>query len=171
MKKKSPRIRIISFLAMCAAVALLLSYVETLIPPIYPAVPGIKIGLPNVIVIFLLYRFGVAEAALVSFLRVIISSMLFGTPFIFFYSLAGAFLSLAVMSVLKKLDFLTSVGVSIAGGISHNLGQILLAMVLLNTAELGYYMVVLAISGAISGTCVGLCGGIMIKRIRMKRLD
>ena len=125
---------------MCAAVALLLSYVETLIPPIYPAVPGIKIGLPNVIVIFLLYRFGVAEAALVSFLRVIISSMLFGTPFIFFYSLAGAFLSLAVMSVLKKLDFMTSVGVSIAGGISHNLGQILLAMVLLNTAELGYYI-------------------------------
>lgn len=156
---------------MCAAVALLLSYVETLIPTIYPAVPGIKLGLPNVIAVFVLYRFGVAEAALVSFVRVAISSMLFGTPLIFFYSIAGAALSIAVMAILKRVDFLSAVGVSAAGGISHNLGQILLAMLLLNTAELGYYMVILAISGAISGTCVGLCGGIMIKRIRLKKLD
>ena len=171
MKNKHQKIKIITFLAMCTTVALALSYVEALIPPILPAVPGIKIGLPNVIILFVLYRFGVIEAATASFVRVILSSMLFGTPFIFAYSLSGAALSLAVMALLKRLDFLSRVGVSIAGAISHNLGQILLAMALLNTAEIGYYMVILAISGVVSGFCVGMCGAIMIKRIRLNRLN
>ena len=157
-------------LGMCASVALLLSYVETLFPPLFAAVPGIKIGLPNVAIIFLLYRFGVKEAAIVSFVRLIIVSMLFGNTMTLAYSVAGAVLSLLVMALLKRLNFLSTVGVSVAGGVSHNIGQILVAMVLLSTAEIGYYMIVLAATGTISGIFVGLCGALLIKRLPDKNI-
>ena len=157
-------------LGMCASVALLLSYVETLFPPLFAAVPGIKIGLPNVAIIFLLYRFGVKEAAIVSFVRLIIVSMLFGNTMTLAYSVAGAVLSLLVMALLKRLNFLSTVGVSVAGGVSHNIGQILVAMVLLSTAEIGYYMIVLAATGTVSGIFVGLCGAFLIKRLPDKNI-
>ena len=155
---------------MCASVALLLSYVETLFPPLFAAVPGIKIGLPNVAIIFLLYRFGVKEAAIVSFVRLIIVSMLFGNTMTLAYSVAGAVLSLLTMALLKRMNFLSTVGVSVAGGVSHNIGQILVAMVLLSTAEIGYYMIVLAVTGTISGIFVGLCGAFLLKRLPDKKI-
>ena len=155
---------------MCASVALLLSYVETLFPPLFAAVPGIKIGLPNVAIIFLLYRFGVKEAAIVSFVRLIIVSMLFGNTMTLAYSVAGAVLSLLTMALLKRMNFLSTIGVSVAGGVSHNIGQILVAMVLLSTAEIGYYMIVLAVTGTISGIFVGLCGAFLIKRLPDKKI-
>ena len=159
-----------AMLGMCASVALLLSYVETLFPPLFAAVPGIKIGLPNVAIIFLLYRFGVKEAAIVSFVRLIIVSMLFGNTMTLAYSVAGAVLSLLTMALLKRMNFLSTVGVSVAGGVSHNIGQILVAMVLLSTAEIGYYMIVLAVTGTISGIFVGLCGAFLLKRLPDKKI-
>ena len=84
------------------------------------------------------------------------------------YSLAGAFLSMLVMVVLKKLNFLSVVGVSVAGGVFHNVGQILTAMLLLGTAELGYYLIILTITGTVSGIFVGLCGAIIVQRIPKK---
>ena len=159
-----------AMLGMCASVALLLSYVETLFPPLFAAVPGIKIGLPNVAIIFLLYRFGVKEAAIVSFVRLIIVSMLFGNTMTLAYSVAGAVLSLLTMALLKRMNFLSTVGVSVAGGVSHNVGQILVAMVLLSTAEIGYYMIVLAVTGTVSGIFVGLCGAFLIKRLPDKKI-
>lgn len=159
-----------AMLGMCASVALLLSYVETLFPPLFAAVPGIKIGLPNVAIIFLLYRFGVKEAAIVSFVRLIIVSMLFGNTMTLAYSVAGAVLSLLTMALLKRMNFLSTIGVSVAGGVSHNIGQILVAMVLLSTAEIGYYMIVLAVTGTISGIFVGLCGAFLIKRLPDKKI-
>lgn len=165
MQKRQKKIKKLAFLSLCTALALLLSYVEALIPPIYAAVPGIKLGLPNVAIIFALYRFGFREASAVSFVRLIIVAMLFGTAMTFAYSLAGAVLSLLVMFLLKKADILSTVGVSVAGGVCHNLGQVLVAMLLLNTAEIGYYMVILAVTGTISGIFVGLCGNFMIKRL------
>ena len=87
------------------------------------------------------------------------------------YSIAGATLSLAVMALLKKLNFLSTVGVSVAGGVFHNVGQILMAMLLLGTAELGYYLIILAVTGTISGILIGLCGGMLINRIKFKFLS
>ena len=159
----------IAFLGLCTSVALVLAYLESLLPPLFAAVPGIKLGLPNIALIFLLYRFGVKEAAAVSFVRMVAVALLFGNPMTFAYSLAGGFLSLTVMAILRKLDFLSVVGVSVAGGVLHNVGQILMAMLLLDTVELGYYLIVLTVTGTISGVFVGLCGAFGVKRIPTPR--
>ncbi|MBE6585705.1 MAG: Gx transporter family protein [Ruminococcaceae bacterium] len=166
MKKKSQKV---AFLGLCTAVAMVLAYVEILLPPLFSAVPGIKLGLPNIAIIFILYHFGLPSAAVVSFVRIVAVSLLFGNPMTFAYSVAGGFLSLAVMAILKKLDFLSMVGVSVAGGVMHNVGQILMAMLLLGTAELGYYLIVLSVTGTISGVFVGLCGSFAVKRIFIKK--
>jgi heptaprenyl diphosphate synthase len=158
-------IRKLALLSVLTALALILSYVEAILPPIFSAVPGIKLGFPNILIIFILYRMGLPEAAAVSFIRITLSSLLFGTPLTFVYSVAGAFLSLLVMTVLKKTDLLSTAGVSIAGGVFHNLGQILVAMALLGTAEIGYYMVVLAVTGILAGLFTGLCGAFLIGRL------
>lgn len=164
MRKNALRTKRITFLALFASLALLLSYVEMLLPPIFVSVPGIKMGLPNIVIILILYRFGVKEAALVSFVRLIISTMLFGNVTMLWYSLAGAVLSITVMAIIKKMDFLSTVGVSVAGAIMHNIGQIIVAMLLMHTAEIAYYLIVLAITGTISGVFIGLCGALVIKR-------
>lgn len=166
--KKRLSAKQIAFLGISASVALLLSYVEFLLPPLYAAVPGIKIGLPNVIILFVLYRVGARAAAGVSFVRLCVSSLLFGNPVMFAYSAAGAVLSLLIMIILKKTDKLSTVGVSVAGGVAHNLGQTLLAMILLNTPQISYYMIVLTITGTISGVFIGLCGAYLVKRLSKK---
>ena len=157
--------RKLAYLGLCTAVALILAYVEVLLPPLFTAVPGIKLGLPNIAILFVLYRYGMRYAAAVSFVRMAVIALLFGNPMTFVYSLSGAALSLLVMALLRRLDFLSVVGVSVAGGVFHNVGQILMAMLLLGTAELGYYLIVLAITGTISGIFVGLCGAMAVKRI------
>ena len=162
--------RKLAYLGLCTAVALILAYVEVLLPPLYSAVPGIKLGLPNIAIIFVLYRYGVRYAAMVSFVRIAVVSILFGNPMTFAYSAAGAALSLLVMAILRRMDVLSTVGVSVAGGVFHNVGQILMAMWLLGTAELGYYLIVLAITGTVSGIFVGLCGGMAVKRIPMRNI-
>lgn len=161
----------VAFLGLCTAVALVLAYVELLLPPLFAAVPGIKLGLPNIVIVFILYRFGLRYAATVSLVRILAVTLLFGNPMTLAYSIAGAVLSLAVMSLLKKMNFLSTVGVSVAGGVFHNVGQILVAMLLLRTAELGYYLIVLSITGTISGILIGLCGGILAYRLKSKNLS
>ena len=164
-RKNALRIKKITFLALFASLALLLSYVEMLLPPIFTGVPGIKMGLPNIVIILILYRFGIKEAAIVSFVRLLIVSVLFGNITMLWYSLAGAVLSLAVMGILKKLDILSTVGVSVAGAIMHNVGQMIVAMLLMQKSEIGYYMIVLSITGTIAGIFIGLCGALLHKRL------
>lgn len=165
MKNNQTRTRKVAFVGLTASLALLLSYVEFLLPPIFVAVPGIKIGLPNVVILYVLYCIGMKYAAFVSFTRLCLSSLLFGNAVTFAYSAAGAVISLLVMGILKKTDKLSAVGVSVAGGVTHNLGQILVAMVLLDTPQIAYYMIVLAVTGTISGILIGLCGALLIKRL------
>ena len=153
----------LTLLALLTAVALILSYVESFIPSL--GVPGVKIGLANIAVIFALYRLGWKEAMGVSLVRVGLVSLLFGSVGALLYSLAGAILSLAVMAVLRKLDIFSAVGVSVAGGVAHNAGQILMAMWVLETDTLLYYLPVLAIAGTAGGILVGLCGALLVKRI------
>lgn len=166
MRNKTKKL---ALLGLTTAIALVFAYVEVLIPPIFSAVPGIKLGLPNIVIIFVLYKMGVFEAAAVSLVRMLVVSLLFGSPTMFFYSLAGAALSLIAMALLKKINVFSMIGVSVAGGVLHNVGQILLAMVVLGTAELGYYLIVLALAGTVAGVFVGLCGGFAVKRIKLER--
>lgn len=165
MRDNRKRIKRITLLALFTSVALLLSYVEMLIGPLFTGVPGIKMGLPNIAIILVLYRIGTKEAIAVSFIRIVISSVLFGNITMFWYSVAGAALSLAVMILLKRIDSFSSLGVSVAGALAHNIGQILVAMLLMQTTQIGYYMIVLSITGTVSGIFVGLLGGFVIKRI------
>lgn len=167
MKNRSHRI---AFLGLCTALALILAYVEILLQPLFPAIPGIKMGLPNIVIVFLLYRFSAVSAISVSLLRIALASLLFGNAMAFFYSLAGGILSLLVMILLRKTKLMSPVGVSVAGGVSHNIGQILTAMLLLETAELGYYLVVLTVTGTVAGVLIGLCGSILVKKFPQKYL-
>ena len=110
-------------LAMMATFALILSYVESKIPALV-AIPGVKVGLANIVVIFVLYKLGLKEAIVISAIRVFIVAMLFGSPVSMIYSLAGAVLSLTVMFLLKRFTPLSEVAVSVSGGVMHNVGQI-----------------------------------------------
>lgn len=151
------------------AFALVLSYLETLLPPIYAAVPGVKIGLPNLVIIFLLYKFSFKQAALVSGVRLLTVALLFGNAMTLLYSAAGAFLSLLVMYILKKTKLFSMVAVSITGAVFHNLGQIIVAILVLKTAEIGFYMPVLAVSGILAGIAVGLLAMIILKKTEKLR--
>ena len=159
-----------AFIGLCTALALLLAYVEVLIPPLFSALPGIKMGLPNIMIVFLLYRKGPLYAAGVSLVRILLSSILFGNAMALLYSLAGGLLSLLVMILLRRLKLFSTVGVSIAGGVFHNVGQIAMAMVLLETTQLAYYLGVLLITGTVAGVFVGLCGSLLIRKIPVKSL-
>ena len=159
----------VAVLGLCTALAMVFAYVEVLLPPIITMIPGIKIGLPNIVIIFLLYRMGIKEAVLVSLVRVFAVSLLFGNINTFAYSIAGATLSLLGMYLLKRLNWLSTVGVSVAGGVLHNIGQILMAIILLRTAEIGFYLIILAITGTISGILIGIAGAIVIKRIPLPK--
>lgn len=160
------RTKKVAYLGLMAAVALILSYVEALFPPIYAAVPGIKVGLPNIVIIFMLYRFGLKEAAAVSLVRLAAVALLFGSVMTLAYSLAGAVLSLTLMALCKRFNIFTTVGVSVVGGVSHNLGQIIVAMIVMETAQIGYYMVILAITGTLAGVFIGLAGSLLLKYVK-----
>lgn len=154
-------------LGLSAALALILSYVESLLPPLM-AVPGVKVGLPNIVILFLLYRYGWREAGGVSLIRLLLSAALFTGFAAFFYGLAGAALSLAGSTFLKKTDRFSPLGVSVAGGVLHNLGQITLAALVLNSGYLFAYLPVLLLSGTVAGAVVGLLAGILIRRADVK---
>ena len=145
------------------ALALALSWLESLLPPL--GVPGVKLGLPNLVIVFALYRLGLRDAWCLSIVRVLLASALFGSGVSLAYSAAGAVLSLCVMGLLKKTEKFSPVGVSVAGGVAHNAGQILVAMALLETARLAWYLPVLWISGTVAGVLIGIASGELVKRV------
>lgn len=153
-----------------AALTLILSYVESLFPPIYAAVPGIKVGLPNIVIIFMLYRFSLKDAAVVSIIRLVAVALLFGSVMTLAYSFAGAVLSLTLMALCKRFNIFTTVGVSVVGGVSHNLGQIIVAMLVMETAQIGYYMIVLAVTGTLAGVFIGLAGSLLLKYMKKVKI-
>ena len=148
---------------LIAALALVLSYLESLVPSL--GVPGVKLGLPNIAIVFALYRLGWRDACIISLVRVFLVFLLFGNGAGLAYSLAGAALSLALMGLLKKTGKFSSVGVSVAGGVAHNAGQILVAMALLETARLAWYLPVLWISGTVAGVLIGIVSGVLVERV------
>ena len=157
----------LSRMALLLALALVLSYLESLVPLSF-AVPGIKMGLPNIVIVWALYRLRFRDAAALSILRVLLVSLLFGSAFSLLYSLSGAVLSLAVMAGLKATKKFGCAGVSVAGAVAHNFGQILMAVLVLETGKLIYYFPVLCISGTVAGICIGLLAALLIKRTDMR---
>ena len=159
--KKVHKVSILGFLI---ALALILSFIESQIPSFAP-IPGIKLGLPNIVIIYLLYRASWKEAAIVSFSRVILVTLLFGSLYTFLYSITGAILSLIVMALLKKFAKLSCVTVSVIGGVVHNIGQIIMACITTSTAQIVYYLPVLLITGTVAGVLIGLIGAQLIKKL------
>ena len=155
----------IAVFALLTALALALSWVESLIP-LSLAVPGIKMGLPNVAVVFALYRLRAYDAAGIALLRLSLSALLFGNLFSLAYSAAGAALSLLVMLGLKRTGKFGLTAVSVAGAAAHNLGQLAVAVVLLETGRLVLYLPALIVSGVVAGLCVGLLSALLVKRVK-----
>ena len=154
-----------AYFGVLTALALIFSYIETLIP-IQFEVPGIKLGLANLIIVIVLYKTDWREALLLSVVRIIIAGFIFGNLFSIVYSLAGGVLSLAVMALLKRKDRFSVAGISMAGGVCHNIGQLIVAMIVVETYQVGYYLPVLLIAGLITGAVIGAVAGEVLKRIR-----
>jgi len=154
----------IALLGISVALAMVLSFVESLIPA-FVAIPGIKVGLPNIVIVFLLYSLGWQYAAAVSLVRVVLVSILFGNVQIMLFSLAGAALSLLGMALLKKTKLFSSVAVSVVGGVLHNIGQIAVAVLWTQTPQVVLYLPILLITGTVAGVVIGLVAGLLTKRL------
>ena len=152
------------FYALCVSVAMVLSYVESLIP-FGIGVPGAKVGLPNIVTVLLLYTVGPLPAAVVSAVRIVLTGFMFGNLFSILYSASGFVLSLLVMSVLKRLDIFGVTGVSAAGGVFHNVGQLIMAACIAGR-YVWAYMPVLLVAGVIAGVVIGVAGGMITGRLR-----
>ena len=137
------------------AVALILSYVESLIPFSF-GIPGIKLGLPNLVIVLLLYRSGAKDAAVVNFMRILLAGFLFGSLYSILYALAGAVCSFCAMLFGKRFQCFSAVGVSVLGGVFHNIGQIIVAMLVVETYYVGYYMPFLIAAGTVTGAVLGV---------------
>ena len=156
--------RKIAHFALFLALAMILSYVESLIPFSF-GIPGVKLGLTNVIVVWMLYLIGPKEAFLVSILRMILVAFLFGNGFSILYSLAGGCLSFLVMWLLWKSEKLHVISISITGGLCHNIGQLMIAALIVENYHILYYVPVLIIAGALTGLLIGLISQEMIRRL------
>ncbi len=155
----------VAYMGVFLALALILSYVESLIP-FYFGIPGVKLGLANLIVVIMLYAVGAKEAFAISMLRILLSGFLFGNLFSILYSFAGGILSFLVMWLVKRTGKFHVMSVSICGGITHNIGQILIASVIVETYSIFYYIPVLLIAGLITGMLIGVIAGEVSGRLR-----
>lgn len=153
-----------AYLGLFAAVAIIFGYVESLIP-VFVGIPGVKLGLANLAVLFLLQKYTWKEAAAVSVVRIFVIGFMFGNLFSIFYSLAGACLSLFVMNLILKKTSFSLVGVSVAGGVFHNIGQLIIAMIIVSSTSLIYYAPALLISGVVTGVVIGKLTEEVAKRI------
>lgn len=158
-----------AYFGIFTALALILGYVEMLIP-IQFGIPGVKLGLANLVTILVLYKMGWKDALLLSVVRIVLGGFIFSNLFAVFYSLAGGLLSLSVMGIVKKTGKFSVVGVSIWGGIFHNIGQLAVAMAVVQTYEVGYYFPVLLVAGLMTGMVIGILSGEVLKRIKNLRL-
>lgn len=165
--------RKIAYLGMMTAFALTASYIEWIIPT-PQLVPGMKLGLANAVVMMILYQYGIKETILVNGMRIILSGFMFGNMAGIMYSLAGAVASMGVMVLLKKSTRFSYIGVSVAGGISHNIGQIFVAALIIKTTKILYYIPFLIITGVLAGILIGLLVGQLMqytKKIRKEQGD
>ena len=150
--------------ALLVALAMILSYVEVLIPFNF-GIPGIKLGLANLVVVVALYL-NARQALMISVVRILLVSFTFGNMAALLYSITGGLLSFAVMVLCRRIKGLSTMSVSVAGGISHNIGQILVAVFVVKNLNLLFYLPVLMIAGIITGLLIGLVAGLIIPSVR-----
>lgn len=154
----------LAMMGLLTALAIICGYVEMLLP-VSLGIPGVKLGLANIVIVFALYRLRPLEAFLINVLRIVLVSLMFGNLSVMLYSLAGGIFSFLVMELLKRTGKFSIYGVSIAGGVFHNIGQLIVAMLVLETASLVYYGPVLLLSGLVTGMLIGITAKEILKRI------
>lgn len=154
----------VAYFGVFTALALIFSYIETLIP-INFGIPGIKLGLANLIIVVALYKLKLKEVYMLAIVRVLLSGFIFGNYFSIIYSLAGGLLSLTVMAILKRQEGFSVMGISMAGGVFHNVGQMIVAVLVVETFSISYYLPVLLIAGLITGLVIGVVGDGILKRL------
>lgn len=170
MKKQTDHgfsVKKIAVWGVLVSVSLVLGYIESMIP-FAVGVPGVKLGLCHIVTLFALYRMDVGSVWMTGVVRVGLAALLFGNVMVLAYSAAGMVCSLSVMLLLKKCRCFSPVGVSVAGGAAHNMGQIICAACLMNTAGLIWYLPVLLLFGTVSGTLIGALGSLLINRLKFK---
>lgn len=154
----------VAYFGVFTALALIFSYIETLIP-IHLGIPGVKLGLANLIIVITLYKMGTKEAYILSVVRIILAGFIFANMFSILYSMAGGLLSLTVMVFLKRIDKFSVMGISMAGGVFHNIGQLIMAAIVLESLSVTYYLPVLLVSGVLTGFLIGFIANEMLKRL------
>ncbi len=154
-----------AYFGVFTALALIFSYVETLIP-VHFGVPGIKLGLANLLILIFLYKRNAKEALLLSVVRIALAGFMFANLFSIFYSLAGGLLSLMIMTILKNKGGFSIMGVSIAGAVAHNLGQLAVAVLVVETYRVGYYFPMLLLAGIATGMVIGVTANEVLKRLK-----
>ncbi len=162
---KNNKVKNIAFYGVMIALALIFSYLESFIPieALIP-IPGVKLGLANIVVLFALYTMRPRDAFIIAVIRIIMSGLLFGNVMTIAYSMAGGMFSLLVMWLLKKTK-LSMMGVSMVGGICHNIGQLTVAVLLTETVRIAYYLPVLLISGMLTGLLMGVVANLVVQRV------
>lgn len=155
----------VATIGVLIALAMIFSYIEVLLP-INLGIPGAKLGLANLVVVISLYLLPLSWTWMISLIRIFLMGILFGNGLSILYSISGGILSLLVMSILKKIKGFSITGISISGGVSHNMGQLLMAVVILGNIKISYYIPVLLILGMITGIFIGQLSTQIIKVIK-----
>lgn len=163
-KRKHLSAKTVSACGILAALALIFSYIEAILP-LSTGIPGIKLGIANLAVITALYFYGFPFAFFVNIIRILVAGLLFNGLFGAIYSLAGGILSLFVMFLLKKTGLFSVVGVSMAGGVAHNLGQLMVAALIISNIKMFYYFPVLLFAGMISGILIGIVAHFILQKL------
>lgn len=157
-------------LGFLLAISMILAYIESVLP-LAVGIPGVKLGLPNLVVVLLLYSYGKKEALFVNLLRILLTGFLFGNLYSILYAMAGALFSFCVMVIMRKTGGFSIVGVSISGGVSHNIGQILVAMFVVETYAPAFYLPFLLIAGAVTGFLIGIVSSRVIMYIPADKME
>ena len=160
----------IAICGIMTTTALIFSFIETLIPLSF-VIPGIKLGLANIVVIFSLYKLGTKEAILISLVRVMLAAFLFGSFSSMVYAVSGAVFSIVAMVLLKKMFKLHVITVSICGAISHIIGQLMVAGAVVGYEAVTIYLAPLLLAAFVTGAIVGVLGNILIGRIPIDNVD
>lgn len=164
LPSSSPAAKRVAISALFASLALIFSYIEAILPAA-PGIPGIKLGIANLVVIIAMYRLDSRYALSINLIRIFLAGFMFSGLYGAVYSLCGCILSFAVMCLLKKSDAFSVVGVSMGGGVAHNIGQLSIAAILVSSPQIFYYLPILIISGTVSGILIGWLDWILLEHI------
>ncbi len=162
--KSDKTTRRVAAYGMLIGLAFIFSYIEAILPIPIP-IPGVKLGLANLVTIVGLYTVGVKGTVAISLVRIVLVGFTFGNVSSMMYSLAGGMLSLMLMILFKKLNWFSQTGVSVMGGIGHNIGQLTMAALVTQTWGVFYYLPFLMVAGVAAGAVIGLLGGLVTVRI------